>query len=449
MAAEYCNPESNDLDSFFSPAVLGELEYDDDGQAWLLEFGYAVAEYEYSCTYDSSDLKGQADGSIKRINNFMRQNINGITIQCDLGIEQCIAHIRRFLKAIHKNKSYALFLISCCSWYLSKSSMVDKSDSERVSKLKEKAESHLRELKTSCQDIEINQSILLNALNRKLSRRGGIYDLRELLQRLSKPVKVLLISADPKDTATTRLDDERRALRLALREADFRHKIKVKNIHGCRIDDVQGALNHHKPDILHFIGHGDKSGLYFEDRDNKAKLVPMKALADVLKQCKTIKLVILSTCHSRYEGQCIADAVGSLIGMEGAIRNKDAIAFTKDFYTALGAGCEIQESLNQAAANVMLDIEAVFRAHLLRRGLEPYTAESSVQTPVGWIGSEHRGIETSVTQWLLLMIIILFCVCITAFSFHSVCSLVENTPNRGGGLPHSSAQQHRTVGIMG
>ncbi|KAI1151936.1 hypothetical protein F4825DRAFT_451022 [Nemania diffusa] len=351
MAAEYCNPESNDLDSFFSPAVLGELEYDDDGQAWLLEFGYAVAEYEYSCTYDSSDLKGQADGSIKRINNFMRQNINGITIQCDLGIEQCIAHIRRFLKAIHKNKSYALFLISCCSWYLSKSSMVDKSDSERVSKLKEKAESHLRELKTSCQDIEINQSILLNALNRKLSRRGGIYDLRELLQRLSKPVKVLLISADPKDTATTRLDDERRALRLALREADFRHKIKVKNIHGCRIDDVQGALNHHKPDILHFIGHGDKSGLYFEDRDNKAKLVPMKALADVLKQCKTIKLVILSTCHSRYEGQCIADAVGSLIGMEGAIRNKDAIAFTKDFYTALGAGCEIQESLNQAAAN--------------------------------------------------------------------------------------------------
>ncbi|KAK5635503.1 hypothetical protein RRF57_011215 [Xylaria bambusicola] len=420
MATQYRNIELDGLDTLFSAAVLGKLEYDDEGQSWLLEFGYTVANYEYLCTYPSHNQKGQEhlDEVLRRINNFMGtfmgQTIKGAIIQRDLEIEKCIATTRTFTKAIHKNKLYALFLISCCSWYVSKSSELSgESSSKHLNQLQDKAESHLRELTTGCQDVKINQTVLLSALKKKLSRGGGTFNLRVLLQELSRPVTVLLISADPRNASAARLDEERGALRRALRETDFRDRINIENIHGCYVDDIQVALNDHQPDILHFIGHGDKAGLYLEDRDNMAKLVPMTAFADLLKQYETIRLVILGTCYSQYKGQCIADAVGSLISMEGPIRNRDAIKFSKEFYKALGAGYEIKESFDKASMSGMLDVEAEFRAHLLRRGQEPHTKKSSVRKSVGWSWMDHRGPETSAVQWLLIVITIL-CVSATA-----------------------------------
>ena len=441
MAAGSRNPEAADLVTSLSSAVLGDLDYDDDGQAWVLELGYVVAQYEYLLNNHQRDQKSQArlDDLIIHINKISGRNLEGITIQRELQIGECVTKVRRFVKAL-RPKDYALFLIACCSWYIAKNSeFIGGSDPKHDIQLKKAAEDHLSELETGCRDIVINRHTLLGKLNQNLSQSGNTHELRKLLQELCRPIKVLLISADPKDTSPARSEQERRALVKAVREADYRHRVIVEHVHGCHGDDIHNSLNDHIPNILQFLGHGDTAGLYFEGRDNEANPVFMRAFADVLQQYETIKLVILNTCNSQSEGQCIADAVGSCIGMEGTIRNSDAIAFSKEFYTAFGGGHDIKDSFDHAKVHVKLDPAARFQAHLLRRGLPPHPAKSLTQRPLGSGKSEYRGLDMSTSKLPFTCILILiFCLMGMAVYFQNVCIPADKTTTLGQGLWNSS-----------
>lgn len=214
----------------------------------------------------------------------------------------------------------------------------------------------------------------------------------------------------------------------------FRDKIDVKNIYGCHASDIPGALARHRPDILQFLGHGNKDGLYFEDENDKADLVSMEAFAGLLGQCKTLKLVILNTCYSRSQGQCIADAVGCLIGMEGKIRNKDAINFTKSFYEALGNGFTVEGCFHQAGSVIKLDPEARFQAHLLRKE----RISTSISTPQlassAW--SDYRGLSMNTTHWPFVLAISLS-VLATGVTFTTFTTRLGRwlTCGRGPGMP--------------
>ncbi|KAI1358272.1 hypothetical protein F5Y08DRAFT_322250 [Xylaria arbuscula] len=364
--------------------------------------------------------------------------MKGFTVQRELSVKDCIGLIRTFVKAEAKKRGYALLLIASCSWYLAKKSESINESDQKLTQLKDAAETHLRELESGCPD---SRRILWGKLNYEVLKSSDIYPLRMLLKELTRPVKVLLMSADPKGTTPTDSDEERRELSGALGEADYGHRIIVQDRHGCRADDILGALNHHQPDILHFLGHGDKKGLYFKDRNNQPELVPMASFADVLKQCKTIKLVILGTCYSQHEGQCIADAVGYCIGIEGVVRNRDAIAFTRKFYTALGGGFEIERSFDQANVHVRLDKEAKLQAHLLRRGCPPHITKVSARTPTGRTTGESRGPLTSTTQWTVTYLLILMvCVLGTAVYFQNVCLPAESTVTLRPGLQNLSGR---------
>ncbi|KAI1457503.1 hypothetical protein F4805DRAFT_171808 [Annulohypoxylon moriforme] len=419
MTTDCYNSEVVDFPSSFGSAVLGTLEYDNDTQDWLLAFGHVVAHYEYLRTYNDRDLQDQArlQDFIEIMNNTADKHMNGFEVRGEVNIESCIIQIRRFVKAIHNEKSYALFLIAGCSWYLGKSYwLTSELDSRHKDQLKDTANTYLRELRTSCPSMTIQEQVLWAKLNQKLCRcqKISIQDVRELLQELCKPLQVLLVSADPKDASSTRPGAEQRSLSKALLEAEFRYKVNITHLPACRIEDIPSALNRHNPDILQFLGHGDKTGLYFEDQDDSAKLVQMEDFARFLEQFKdTIKVVILNTCYSS-RGQCVAEAVGCLIGMEGEIRNKDAIAFTKNFYGALGDGSSIRRSFDIASAAAKLDSEAKFQAHLLQKGQIPIDFHTQ---PLPTYNS--RGLSMHTTKRPVVLAILL-CVLATAGYFHNV-----------------------------
>ncbi|KAI1096108.1 hypothetical protein F5B19DRAFT_488727 [Rostrohypoxylon terebratum] len=383
MAADCSKLEVMNFATSFGSAVLGTLNYDDDEHNWLLEFGHIVANYEYLRAYPERDQQ-DLQNIISRISN--------ISVRHRIGDNQGdIIEIRRFVKAIHKENSYGIFLIAGCSWYLSKSRQL-AGEPKHSGQLECAALGYLKELEIGCPTLSINQDVLWAKIYQKLSEypENSVHNIRKLLQDLCRALEVLLVSADPKDTFSARSDGERRSLSKALSETMFRHKVNVKDIHGCQVSDIANALIQHKPDILQFLGHGDKDGIYFEDRDSKAQLVRMENFADLLSQSKTIKLVILNTCYSRSGSQCIADQVGYLIGMEGKIRNKDAIKFTECFYGALGNGLTVEGSFLNAGYNMKVDSEARFQAHLLRKGQAPITI-STTQT-AGNVSSEYRGL---------------------------------------------------------
>lgn len=159
-----------------------------------------------------------------------------------------------------------------------------------------------------------------------------------LLTRLSKPLSVFIMSADPRNANRLRLGEVRHELEHALLQTRFRTSLAIQDVVSCRVRDIASTLDRYNPNILHFSGHGGGTELYFENDKGDAVPVQKRALAKLLAQQQDLKLVILNACYSEDGAQDIADKVGCVIGMEGAILDEDAVTFEREFYAALGHG---------------------------------------------------------------------------------------------------------------
>ena len=180
------------------------------------------------------------------------------------------------------------------------------------------------------------------------------------------PLKVLILSSDPRNINRLRLAQEHRDLQVAIRGTYFASSLDVFNEPSCRYSDITAALDRFDPHILHFSGHGEKDILYFEDVQGTAKAVRKQALAKVLSLQEALQLVILNACFSLDQGQAFADAVGLAIVSEGSILDQDAIDFSREFYTALGDGRRSYVKAFERAKSA-LEMTGDMKVHLLQR----------------------------------------------------------------------------------
>jgi hypothetical protein len=89
-------------------------------------------------------------------------------------------------------------------------------------------------------------------------------------------IQVLFLGANPSDTTRLRLDEEVREIDSVLRQSEFRDMFDLQQHWAVRISDLQGLLLRHKPDIVHFSGHGSMSNeIILEDSSGTSK-VPVK-----------------------------------------------------------------------------------------------------------------------------------------------------------------------------
>ena len=193
------------------------------------------------------------------------------------------------------------------------------------------------------------------------------------------PLTVLILSSDPRDADHLRLGQEQRDLQGAIRGTRAASSLTVINEPSCRYLDITAALDRSDPHILHFSGHGQEDVLYFEDI-RKTQAVQKAALASVLSQQKELQLVILNASFSFDQGQAFADAVGLAIVSEGSILDRDAIDFSREFYTALGYGKRSYIEAFERAQSA-LGMTGKMKVHLLQRkmpGLKDVPASSSV-----------------------------------------------------------------------
>ena len=91
--------------------------------------------------------------------------------------------------------------------------------------------------------------------------------------------KILLLVANPKNSARLRLDQEVRDISEGLQRANHRNDFELCQKQAVRPRDLQRAMLNESPQIVHFSGHGEgEAGLYFEDEVGNAKLVTGSAL---------------------------------------------------------------------------------------------------------------------------------------------------------------------------
>lgn len=152
--------------------------------------------------------------------------------------------------------------------------------------------------------------------------------------------KILILTANPKNTAGLRLEEEVREIKAGIQRSRHRDQFTIEYQMAARPRDVQRAMLDYKPQIVHFCGHGagDK-GLVLEDEAGHIKAVSTPALAALFELfADEVECVLLNACYSKVQAKAIARHINYVIGMNQAIGDRAAIEFATSFYDALGAG---------------------------------------------------------------------------------------------------------------
>lgn len=170
-------------------------------------------------------------------------------------------------------------------------------------------------------------------------------------------IKVLFLAADPCDSARLRLGQELRDIRDNLNRSKHRDIFLLESRESVRPGDITQAIFDVEPQIIHFAGHGMKTGeLCFEDIQGKTQPVQPEALANLFELVSAqVSCVVLNACYSEIQARAIAKHIPFVIGMNQSIGDKAAVTFAIGFYKALGAGRSFEDAHKFARVEIQLE----------------------------------------------------------------------------------------------
>jgi hypothetical protein len=178
----------------------------------------------------------------------------------------------------------------------------------------------------------------------------------EVVRQLPEAITVLFLAANPRDTSRIGLDEEIRLVEKKLRASEFRDAVMLTTAWAVRPDDLLQALNQHRPNVVHFAGHGDEDEIALQDADGKTKPISTDLLAQLMKlMIDTVRLVVLNTCESHKHAQAVAEHVDVAIGMNASIHDEAARVFAAQLYSAIGFGRSVQQAFEQARLELQLE----------------------------------------------------------------------------------------------
>lgn len=161
--------------------------------------------------------------------------------------------------------------------------------------------------------------------------------------------KVLMLCASPKDVERLRLDEEARDLKEQLRLVEnAKVNVRVSHAWAVRNDQIQTELFNHKPEILHFSGHGGSGVLCFEDKYGSAITVSATAIEGLVKLNTSVDCLVLNACYSETIAEKISPHVRAVVGCSSSIGDKAAIIFSKAFYRAIAHGVNYRKAFEFA-----------------------------------------------------------------------------------------------------
>jgi hypothetical protein len=174
---------------------------------------------------------------------------------------------------------------------------------------------------------------------------------------MDKKVKVLFLASNPFDTTRLKLDEEIRSITMKIRTSEYRDSLELISYWATRADDLLQALNMHRPEIVHFSGHGNEQGeIVLADNNGCSKPVSKEALIALFETLRdNVRIVILNSCNSNVYSQGLIEVIDCTIGMQESINDHTAILFSASFYRAIGFGRSIQEAFEQGVTSIMLE----------------------------------------------------------------------------------------------
>lgn len=173
---------------------------------------------------------------------------------------------------------------------------------------------------------------------------------------------LLFLSSNPASSTPLALDEEMRDITTRVERArgaaaDDGPSLEIVSAWAVRATDLLHLLNKHRPDIVHFSGHGSHTGaLVFCDDAGQARLVKPEALKQLFNVVKdNVKVVVLNACYSEEQATEISTVVDYVVGMREAVGDVSARIFASHFYSALAFGRTVDEAYEQGKVAVVLE----------------------------------------------------------------------------------------------
>ena len=332
--------------------VLGETaRLNEAKDAWVIDLGYSFGDYE-SWLRNEDITPAEIEQKCNKISEDINCDLeeNEIRFRLDKYSNQSKRKVKgarnKIIQSLaNMSDSYGIyFLIGTAAGILLHSRSEDQS-MDRIDQIN-------LHFKTMNVDTEALHQVIKSTivpLDGK-SPEMALTRLKTKLQELKEPKTILFVTADPSDESRTQSNKEFRDLEETLRTTHLKKAYRIQPQLSCRPQDLERSIMDYRPHIIHFAGHGDATGLCFQDDENHSHLVSKESLANLFSLAKAegLCLVFLNACYTSEQSESIAQSVGLLIGMEGAVSDKNAINFSTSFYGALGRGKSIHVSFRQA-----------------------------------------------------------------------------------------------------
>jgi predicted transcriptional regulator len=195
-------------------------------------------------------------------------------------------------------------------------------------------------------------------------------------------VRILFVSANPRDTDTLELIKECNNVRDRLISTEYGDQFDFDQRHEVSVSEIDRYLLDYKPQVLHFSGHGSSDGIVFQDSDKEVERTSIRALSDLFRIVNEdesmtddtrVRLVFLSACYSQKQAETISKHVDCVIGMSAAVTDEAARVFAESFYQAIGFGKSIKTAFDLGCNKVArLNISEAHTPKLLnRQGIDP------------------------------------------------------------------------------
>ncbi|MEA5467179.1 CHAT domain-containing protein [Leptothoe sp. PORK10 BA2] len=204
-------------------------------------------------------------------------------------------------------------------------------------------------------------------------------------------IKILILTANPTNTGAEPLglDAEVRRIEEAFLRSHHRDCFQVVTQLATRTIDLRRALLDHRPQIVHFSGHGmGEQGLVLENDAGKIQLVGTEALAGLFGIFETgqIECVLLNACYSDVQATAIHQFVDCVIGMNQPIGDVAAVQFAEGFYDALGSDSSYDQAFKIGCSAIALEGSTEYSKPVLkyrkRPGLGGVAESASAEKPL-------------------------------------------------------------------
>lgn len=171
-----------------------------------------------------------------------------------------------------------------------------------------------------------------------------------------KHLKVLYLTANPDEQSFLRIDREVKMVQEAVRGSKFRDNISIEYRPAADLAMLINGLNDLRPQIVHFSGHGNETGIATDAggmTHGTVVLISYELLAKAIAATDSPPaIIVLNSCNSSAAKKILLPGVKIIIGMSKSVSDVAAAVFAQRFYAAIASGQSVKSAFAQGKVGV-------------------------------------------------------------------------------------------------